>query len=850
MAPEADLVFQSVMDSAGGLGGLPLNYGQLFDQAFRVGARIHTNSWGGSYAFGEYTLWSFMVDDYMFRHPEMTIFYAAGNDGVDWDYNGVIDPNSIGQPATAKDCISVGATESYRPPFSGWGGAADYTWWWFGYDAEPIASDYTSDNPSGMAAFSSRGPCTDGRIKPDVAAPGTNVISCRSRGKYGDYSGVEELWGIYDSWYLYSGGTSMATPLTAGAATLVRQYYEDSSQRNFSEPTGSLIKATLIHGATDLAPGQYGTGTKREIQPRPDRSQGWGRPNIGATLHPEAIYPGARLVFHDYGMISDTGSVDVHPVVVTSTAAPLKITLCWTDAPAATFVYTTLVNDLDLNVVDPLGRTFHGNFGAAALNDRVNNVEYLEFPTPVLGTYYVQISGFNVPQGPQRYSLVVTAATVATTFSISGLVMDGAGNPVGGVAVTVEGIATDPGRRVTGSTRSDGTYEIRNLTPGRYRVTPSMTFRAFTPAERRLTITNSNVTGVDFTATVHVTYQVSGFVWGDLQQGVPDVRINVIQLDPTGQDIVAIFPAMTDASGHYEVSGLDPAPYLIEPEQIADFLILPLDREITLPSAESDRQNFFKSLVTYSLIDVYTLAPSAAPIPGVTVKLERWGSFGFEVAQVRQTNSQGFVRLGGQEKVGDQTLQILREGYYRLSVSKSGYLFQIRLRDPAVIEGYLPPFITLTSSGLGAPQSTHGAFYFWGGPLPEPYYAASGLVRTLWDRPVPDVTVEMRGQMTGRVFRTRTQLNGFFRQSGMPADLYDITVSKPGWVLTPIDPQTGFPNPDPLFTRVLKIGPPAHVPPISEYVLEEDPWLLGFEARDFSYQYPNARQDYWAMPVP
>ena len=51
----------------------------------------------------------------------------------------------------------------------------------------------------------------------------------------------------------------MATPLTAGAAALVRQFYTDSPQ-SIANPSAALIKATIINGATDMNPGQYGTG--------------------------------------------------------------------------------------------------------------------------------------------------------------------------------------------------------------------------------------------------------------------------------------------------------------------------------------------------------------------------------------------------------------------------------------------------------------------------------------------------------------------------------------------------------------------------------------------------------------
>ena len=827
MAPEARVVFQSVAPGGGGFVGLPLDLGDLFDQSFKAGARIHTNSWGSSIYPGEYIYESFMVDNYLWRHPEMTILFAAGNDGVDTNWHGIIDPVSLGQPATAKDCITVGATESFRPPFAGWKGLANLTWGEFipsRWPADPIATDYTSDNPDGMAAFSSRGPCADGRIKPDVCAPGVNIISTWSQLAGAAFEDV------YDPWYLYMSGTSMATPLTAGAATVVRQYYV--RDRGAGAPTGSLIKATLIHGARDLAPGQYGAGLFQEIQPRPDRSQGWGRPSIGATLHPERPYPGATLIFHDYGLIKETGASDVHPIVVTSTAVPLSVTLVWTDAPAAPFVYTSLVNDLDLVMVDPNGQRYYGNFGTTARNDRLNNVEHIEIPAPIVGTYFVQVVGFNLAETPQPYSLVATAAEPAT-FQISGRIVDTRGFAVRGAGVTVEGVNAVPGRRVTTMTRADGTYLVTNLLPGRYRVTPSKEYSSFTPTERRVNITTSSLSGLDFTAQRLVNEQISGHVADYQGRPVAGEVIDIYDSEGT------VYHVTTGADGSYFLSELIPGEFQIIPRPMLDHFITPGERFVSLPSTESDKQDFFVSHVWYSQIDVYTLFPSRDPIPSAMVTVERREGDAYQVVQQLQTNSQGFVRLGGQDATG---AQILREGKYRISVTKRGYTFEVTIFRGNHVEGPLPP----EGPYIGLLTGTLGAFYFWG-DRPAPTYAGTGLVRAQWDRPVPDVNVRLDGLNKGNVFTARTRSDGFYYIAGLPGDIYKVTLEKPGWQFTAIDPMTGLANPT--WEASLKAGPPAHVPPVSVVALLSDPWFLGFEERDLAYQYPNGRQDFWAMPV-
>jgi hypothetical protein len=119
-APAARLVMQSVLDPDGGLGGLPVDLHDLFLPPYRDdGARVHTNSWGGP-AAGAYTANSSEVDDFVANHRECVICFAAGNDGKDTQGAGVVTPGSVGSPATAtaKNCITVGASENNRPEFT------------------------------------------------------------------------------------------------------------------------------------------------------------------------------------------------------------------------------------------------------------------------------------------------------------------------------------------------------------------------------------------------------------------------------------------------------------------------------------------------------------------------------------------------------------------------------------------------------------------------------------------------------------------------------------------------------------------------------------------------------------
>ncbi len=307
-APEANLVFQSLEDANGGLGGIPNNLNNLFNPPYGDGARLHTNSWGGPtgisggvYQYGGYTTFAQQVDQFTWGHKDMVVLFAAGNEGTDRNANGVIDPDSIGSPGTSKNSITVGASENERSSGGYNPGGPCYLWgncWPSDYPVDPIRNDRLSDNASGLAAFSSRGPTDDGRIKPEVVAPGTNIVSVRSRG-----SGAGTGWGVYNSNYVYQGGTSMATPLTAGATTLIRQWLQ--SVRSISNPPAALVKAVLINGARNIAPGQYGTGSTQEIPTsRPNNVTGWGRVDVASAVAPESPL---RIQ-----LVNDTGGVNTN----------------------------------------------------------------------------------------------------------------------------------------------------------------------------------------------------------------------------------------------------------------------------------------------------------------------------------------------------------------------------------------------------------------------------------------------------------------------------------------------------------------------------------------------------------
>ncbi len=371
----------------------PSDFNKLFGTTYKEGARIHTNSWGSPRNLGEYEMFASKTDEFIWNNPDMLILFAAGNSGEDANQDGRIDEGSIGSPGTAKNVLTVGASENLLAE----GGIqktlremrdGDKKW-----GVEPLASDKLSDNAQGIAAFSSRGPTLDGRTKPEIVAPGTNIISTRSH-----HPKATTLWGAYDDEYVYAGGTSMSTPLTAGAATVTREYLVKA--RGIANPSGALVKAALIHTAQDLFPGQYGTGPKQELpKKRPNVHEGYGRVDMSAVT---ALQAETILVDEKQGVAAK----EERAVSLTLAKAgmSLRVTMTYADAPAAPSAAKALVNDLDLKVIDPAGKEI-------TLADRVNNTEMLELSGLAAGDYRIIVKGVNVPQGKggrQPYALVAT----------------------------------------------------------------------------------------------------------------------------------------------------------------------------------------------------------------------------------------------------------------------------------------------------------------------------------------------------------------------------------------------------------------------------------------------------------
>jgi serine protease AprX len=365
------------------LAGIPADISAIFQYAYSKGARVHSNSWGGGEP-GAYDSQCRQLDEFVWNHPTMCILFSAGNDGTDSDGDGKINLGSVTAPGTAKNCITVGACENLRHAFD----TQKYgAWWPDDYPAPPFKNAAMADDADQVVAFSSRGPTADGRVKPDVIAPGTWILSTKST----MLSSTATGWAPFakSSKYFYMGGTSMATPLTAGAVAAIRQYLR--RDRGIASPTAALVRAVLIASASRLP-------STAPAQAVVDIHQGFGRVDLSRVVRPPA---GTKLWLRQ-NMSVATGQSRHHAITVRTAGSPLRIVLAYADYPGS-----TLVNNLNLIVTAPDGTKRVGNQpqGGPLTFDSANNVEVVQVTNAGAGSWSVDVVGSNVPKGPQRYAL-------------------------------------------------------------------------------------------------------------------------------------------------------------------------------------------------------------------------------------------------------------------------------------------------------------------------------------------------------------------------------------------------------------------------------------------------------------
>lgn len=386
-------------------------------KSYQKGALITSNSWGADVA-GAYNA-SAQAYDSLTRDAASGVagnqsilhVFSAGNKGA--------GPGTIGSPGTAKNVLTVGATENVRDE-----GVLDG------------CGLSTADNADDMATFSSRGPTSDGRVKPDLVAPGTHIQGPASQDPGYDGSGVcgagsgdkkyypnlSQPAGqtISQTLYTWSSGTSHSTPAVAGGMSLLYNYYGRVLAPG-QTPSPAMAKALMLNAPRYL----NGSDTGDTL---PSNNQGWGDLNLGG------IFDGVpRNMVDQSTVFTATGQQYSQVATVHDNTRPVRVTLAWTDAPGST-TGNSYVNNLDLQVIVNgqvyKGNVFNGAFSATGgVSDTKNNIENVFLPTGLSGTFSVRVlasnlAGDGVPGNAtpldQDFALVVYNADATAPSAVLG----------------------------------------------------------------------------------------------------------------------------------------------------------------------------------------------------------------------------------------------------------------------------------------------------------------------------------------------------------------------------------------------------------------------------------------------
>lgn len=420
MAPNAQLLMQDI----GGTASTSVyinDFAGTLNQAYAGGARIHNNSWGSSTA-GQYNSNDSEADSTSWHNEDMLVVVSAGND----------DPGPVqtGSPSNAKNVLSVAAL----------GHAGSTT----------------------VAGYSNRGPAADGRMKPDIAAPGSSVQSARN-------TTTTSAVPVYTSPVAFS-GTSMAAPTISGNAALVRQFFADGfyprgvkTPADAYNPSGMVMKAVLLNGTNALGAPAW-----------PNANSGWGRAWLDSNLWFQTTLTGGddsrrlRVFERTQAAGMRTGDVEEYTIANVGAGAEFRVTLTWFDPEAAGGVALTLINNLDLEVVAPNAQVYKGNVFASGVSttggtaDARDTVEQIRFTAPLAGSYTIRVKGTSVPgngrpeTGIQGYAVVASGAFALPNPApaVAPTSVAVASNDTNGVAIGFSAAALPQGFQLY---RADGT---------------------------------------------------------------------------------------------------------------------------------------------------------------------------------------------------------------------------------------------------------------------------------------------------------------------------------------------------------------------------------------------------------
>lgn len=365
MAPGADMFYRNY----------PNNLNDADNVYSSINARLTSNSFSNG-CNGGYSTWSQQLDKDAFDNPLMLHVFSSGNNG------------------NSSCAVNYGAG-------IGWGNITG------GHkQAKNVVTVGNLNRTDAINSSSSRGPASDGRIKPDICAVGTSVYSTT------DANGP--------STYNVKTGTSMSCPGVTGTLAVLMEAYKDLNNGN--EANGALLKGIIQNTAEDLG------------NPGPDFIYGYGR--INAIRAYEVIEAGSFA--SDSLGNNDSLSFNFN---IPANTVNAKFFLIWADPQASPNAARDLVNDLDLSVefegasfqpwvLDPNPTVASLNANATRGRDSLNNMEQVTLSNPNSGLATLKVKGYNIPSGKQTFYVIAAYEKdeLQVTYPTAGLAMESGTN--------------------------------------------------------------------------------------------------------------------------------------------------------------------------------------------------------------------------------------------------------------------------------------------------------------------------------------------------------------------------------------------------------------------------------------
>lgn len=380
---------QGIAAYSSGMVGTRYNHSaELVNPALAYQAVFQTNSWGSAQVTN-YTSVSSEMDTILFDMESLLILQSQSNTG-----------NRTSRPqAWAKNMLSVGAAKHVN------------------------TLSTADDNWTGGASI---GPAEDGRVKPELASWYDNLFTTTTPNP--------------NSYTSSFGGTSGATPITAGACGLFFQMWSQSLFNNpsngnvfASAPKNTTARAMMIASSTQW--NWTAGGPNGDI----DRDkQGWGRPDLEQLYN----YRNKFFIVNEADLITNL-QTNTYGIAVPAGESQLKVTLVFRDPPGTVNATKHLINDLDLTVTSPTGVVYRGNFGltnhapgatgenlwsvAGGTKENINSVENVWVQNPEVGNWTVAVTAAGIVSDnhPETaaldadYALVVMGSgTVAPFFNL------------------------------------------------------------------------------------------------------------------------------------------------------------------------------------------------------------------------------------------------------------------------------------------------------------------------------------------------------------------------------------------------------------------------------------------------